>query len=158
MKFRNEFDLRIREVFLNWIFVLLIVVFNQYFNFFVLKVCARNDIFLNCVNENDVVKFENNEKLNVFEIFLLFDDNKTNKNKYLCLTSSIIFLNIFLNISFFFVSRIVIKLINVNFYSFSLLFDSIFVIFVKLFCDIFKVLFVKKNSIISWVKSILLKQ
>ena len=128
---------------------MLIVVFDQCFDFFALKVCAKGGIFLNCVNEDGVAEFENNKRSNVLEIFSFLNDNKTNKDKYLCSTLSITLSNAFLNISFFFASRIVIKSINVNFYSFSSLFDLMFVIFVKLLCDIFKVLFVKKSSIIS---------
>ena len=123
--------------------------------FFFKNDANENSFFIVFVTTNDENFFitTNNEKSNVFETFLFFNENKTNENKYFHSTSfSIICLKNF------FASRSIINFVNINFYKFSSLFDSMFIIFVKSFCDMSNVSFVKKNSLTNWIKFISLKR
>ena len=95
----------------------------------------------------------NDKKLNVFETFSFFDENETNKNKYFRSKSFLI-----ICLWIFFASRSIINFVNINFYKFSSLFDSMFIIFVKSFCDMSNVSLIKKNSLTNWIKFISLKR
>ena len=62
------------------------------FRFFFLKNNANVDVFSNYVNDENNISIIN-KKLKIFKVFLFFDNNKINKNKYSNLVLSFIFLN-----------------------------------------------------------------
>ena len=115
-----------------------IVVFFQCFDFVVFKDDTDESNFSIVFAATDDV-----ESI-VFEVFSSLDEDETNENKYSCSESfSIIRLNDF------FASRLIIEFVNANFHDSFSLFDSMFIIFVKSFCDMLSVSLVRKNSLMN---------